>query len=959
MSRGNFFSVNIIYQNTRGINSKLSLIKCFPDMSLYDVICITESWLKPDTPSNEIFDSEIFKVFRHDRLGKKGGGVLVAVNFSYKISVIDMSPYDLYNYNINIIALNISKYTITFTLLLIYIPPNTPADSYRDFFSTLMNVQALYDNPLIVIGDFNSPKFVENNVNLDFRTRIIKNFALAFDLMQFNNVKDGNGKCLDLAFANFECSLERAPYPLVPEDSYHPTLSISTFLQMSHKFQPFNFITNTIEQNIQFNFRKALLSDLYVYLSLIDWTILYNCTNVNEAYDIFITILLECFKLFVPVYSFSQNKIRKYPPWFSKSVIREINKKNYLLKKKRRYKVNIYDSEIKLMSSFIHRSIKSEHDNYIANVERNIRSNPKFFWSFVNRSRRDSSFPDVMHYENAVLDEPQAIVDAFSAFFAKHCTSTSNISNFNALTSSIDMGDNLFTLSHDIVFRAARSLKPSFTAGLDGVPGFFVKDCASILASPLTFMFNLALLSGHFPAPWKSARVVPVYKSGDRSQVVNYRPISLVSNFAKVFEFSVVNFLQTAMRPVISVDQHGGMPNRSTVTNLACFLHFLNDCIQRGQQVDTIYMDLSKAFDSIDHDILAEKLDTLRLPFNFKITLLDYLNGRSHRVSIGNYRSKIFIPDRGVPQGSSFGSPLFGIYINDITNVVKSHILIYADDVKIYRSILSSEDNLQLQSDLDCVRDWCLANKLSINFKKSNVISFYRGKAPVLYDYRLADVSLERVFSTCDLGVTFSANLTFNEHISNTVSAAARALGYLIRSSGHWTEPNTYCLLFNTFIRSRTEYARIIWNPYYDKYNTEIESIQKRFLKYMAFKKDGIYPNRGCDYLLLCQRFGFMTLAERHLITAATFLFKIITSQVDCPYLLSEIFFRVPRLSSRNVEPFYQLNKQNIVSLTSPIVFACYHVNRMFDNMRPDLDLFFSNQSVFLKCLVQYTDNLR
>lgn len=164
-------------------------------------------------------------------------------------------------------------------------------------------------------------------------------------------------------------------------------------------------------------------------------------------------------------------------------------------------------------------------------------------------------------------------------------------------------------------------------------------------------------------------------------------------------------------------------------------------------------MDFSKAFHSINHNILSEKLE---LSWHIKSIVLDYLRGRSHQVSIGDFKSKAFFSDRGVPQESSFGSPLFATYINDISNFIDSNILIYADDLKIYLAIESAYDVSKLQSDLDRILDWCSNNKLNFNFNKCHVLSFCRSRSPVLNDYSLGEHRLKRVFSTCDLGVTFS-----------------------------------------------------------------------------------------------------------------------------------------------------------------------------------------------------------
>lgn len=163
------------------------------------------------------------------------------------------------------------------------------------------------------------------------------------------------------------------------------------------------------------------------------------------------------------------------------------------------------------------------------------------------------------------------------------------------------------------MFRATKSSKPSFTAGLDGIHSFLVKDCAYVLAQPLTNIFDQSLKSEKFPALWKTAKIVPVYKSRKKSNCENYRPIALIPNFAKVFETAILPYINNSIKSILSEWEHGCIPHKSTVTNLACFKHYMINSMERGKQVDVVYLDFSKAFDAIDHQILKRKLNSLNL----------------------------------------------------------------------------------------------------------------------------------------------------------------------------------------------------------------------------------------------------------------------------------------------------------------------------------------------------------
>ncbi|XP_043468329.1 uncharacterized protein LOC122502374 [Leptopilina heterotoma] len=247
-------------------------------------------------------------------------------------------------------------------------------------------------------------------------------------------------------------------------------------------------------------------------------------------------------------------------------------------------------------------------------IEQNIYEHPKSFWSFVNNTNKKPPLPDTMFYNNQSLDSPQLIVNAIANLFASiNCgifLQTHQSVNFQSISDQENVTE-FFT--PNLIIKAAKSLKSNSTAGLDGIPSFLVKDCITTLAFPLSYIFNIALNTATFPRVWKTAKVIPVFKSGDKTDCKNYRPIAIIPNFAKIFEFTIKQTLNNAIKSIVSENQHGCITKRSTTTNLAIITHFITKSLQLGYQVDVIYLDFAKAFDSIDHTILGRSSCDLAL----------------------------------------------------------------------------------------------------------------------------------------------------------------------------------------------------------------------------------------------------------------------------------------------------------------------------------------------------------
>lgn len=221
-----------------------------------------------------------------------------------------------------------------------------------------------------------------------------------------------------------------------------------------------------------------------------------------------------------------------------------------------------------------------------------------------------------------------------------------------------------------------------------------------------------------------------------------------------------------------------------------------------------------------------------------------------------------------------------------------SRLLCFADDMKIFATISSTQDAAALQSDLLRLESYCAANYLDLNPSKCSVVTFSRKRSIISYNYTLKDVSLKRDSSVRDLGVVHDSKLLFDAHIESIVAKAYRALGFVMRVSKDLKKVKTLKILYCTFVRSQLEYASQIWSPRYAVYINRIEQLQKKFLRYVCYRTNERYTSD--NYIDLCKKHHLLPLVNRRDIADVIFLLKIASGTVDCPELLSKIALRPP-----------------------------------------------------------------
>lgn len=382
----------------------------------------------------------------------------------------------------------------------------------------------------------------------------------------------------------------------------------------------------------------------------------------------------------------------------------------------------------------------------------------------------------------------------------------------------------------------------------------------------------------------------------------------------------------------INPNQHGFVSGRSTTTNLAVFSNFCINEFVSGVQVDTIYTDFSKAFDRVRHDILLFKL--YKFGFHSKVLnwLRSYLCNRVCTVCVDGCYSSSYFPTSGVPQGSILGPLLFNIFVNDIGMCLKnSKYLMYADDLKIFKSIRTLNDVALLQEDLDRIAIWSKVNELPFNTNKCFKMTFHRCRSAINASYRIYCQDLEEVFEYSDLGVVFDIKFSFKSHLDFIISKAYSMFYFIRRNISKFSDPYTKKALFSAFVRSKLEYASFIWNPVAAIHTLRIEKIQKVFIKYALISLNFTLPLPS--YESRCALISLKSLEARRKIASIMFLHGIVSGSIDCPRLLSLIRFNAPSRSFRHMYTFnIELRSTNYAS-NEPVNRSMIFFNTLCNNI--------------------------
>ena len=483
-------------------------------------------------------------------------------------------------------------------------------------------------------------------------------------------------------------------------------------------------------------------------------------------------------------------------------------------------------SDYKKLKNRVNHFIKHSKKNYYHAFFDDNLGNVKATWNGINsilsRKKSMTQTTKVIVGDKEIID-PVEVSNAFNVHFTDigpNLASKIDMShrNFDDYMSQCDSSFELKSLTVGEVLKLIRDLPSGKADGLDGIPARLLKLSTPLTAVSLTHIFNRVIETGSIPNDWKNARVTPIHKDNSKLDPVNYRPISVLSVIAKVFEKAVFNqtYQYLVDNNILAKFQSGFRPLHSTLTALldATNNWYLN--IDNGLINAILFIDLKKAFDTIDHEILLKKLEWCGLRAKTLQLFRNYLLQRTQLTVVNGVKSKANIIRCGVPQGSILGPLLFLLYINDLPNCnLLSKPKMYADDTNLTYAAKNQDELVSaMNRDLVHLKQWLSANKLSLNVLKTKCMFIgTRQKVssiPSQPNISLDGQHIDRVTNYKCLGVELDETLTWNVHMSKVTGQVTKVLGALRRLKPLLPQ-HILISIYKSLILPHFDYCSAVW----------------------------------------------------------------------------------------------------------------------------------------------------
>ena len=802
--------LRLFCSNVRGLVCNWDAATSF-DWNDYDIVAFNEIWSIKDYENLKFNNFEV-KTMKQ-RTNSRGGGSIIFGRANDKIDILETPFLE------GIIETTGVKFNGV-TFINVYRPPS---GNKADFLDTLSRyIESINSDKIVVGGDF--------NINVLAEPQAIENFCLGLGLsLKINSVtRVASSTCIDYYLSNLDGVFE------VSEVSIADHLAITAKIVVN---------ASPIKTTQKFMYRQMKEENFAAFNAR-----LYNLEVVGRSTEDKWEFLQNSVKTIIDDSFPVKTSNKKFLFTMSQGLLKSRDKKNKLLKK---YKQGRISKEVYINYNKIYRKlIKIEQINAFNESLTKAGLNGKKKWKAIkthlNLEKTRSSIDQISVGPDTLTSKPH-IAEAFKKHFetcAHKLAENLPPSQNTVLTMPHGAPWSFKHISETDLLKIIRSLKNKNSAGIDGLSNRMLKKEAYRFAVLLKPLINASIDEGVFPSCLKIANVIPIFKKGDSANLNNYRPIALLPVLSKVFEKVLNEQITTVIEAGFIDDNQFGF-RRGFCTEDAA-LKFVNEIqkeLRANKHVVTVFVDVSKAFDSCDHGIIINKIKHTGLNEAGIRLMTSYLHNRSQNVSVNGINGGSFIVNIGVGQGTILGPTLFKIYIMDLHLHTSLFCTKFADDSNFLGSGKTRDEvNTLLNHELIKISKWFADNRLTLHPDKSRFLVHSRDKLIDLYlngtkimrcGYGLQEESVKF------LGLHIDENLDWSVHIRNVIKKISKGKYLLWRHKKLGIK--TKLLLYECFIRCHLLYCLTVWGgASLAKLNPLISALKKSWRNIGKFKQHTI-----------------------------------------------------------------------------------------------------------------------